>query len=277
MAQILVTGSHGYLGASTVARLTSAGHDVTCLAGRLADVQPARAAAEYVVHTAGALRDAAPDRITHTNVAGTRTLLAALAPATRVIFVSSRAVYGTPRPARIVTEDTPPTPDDPYGLSKLEAEALVEASGRPFIILRPTLLVGRGVSGDGRSFLNRFIDAAVRGLPLQVHGGEQLVDPIYVEDLAGHITAFCGPGPWWGEVFNVSGARVRLVDVARRIAELSALHCGRKPVIELHPRAEPAGVLLDARKLASFSPYRPVTPFDEILVALIRSRQPPSL
>lgn len=276
MAAILVTGHRGYLGASIAARLAGAGHAVTGLAGRLEDLRPDSLAPDCVVHAAGALRDADPARIRRSNIEGTRALLAALAPPARIVYVSSRAVYGTSRPPRIVTEEAPAAPDDEYGWSKLEAETLVRASGHPFVILRPALLVGRGEGGAGRSFLSTFVDAARQGLPLRVLGGDQMVDPLFVGDAAGHVAALCGPGPWWGEVFNVAGERARVIDVARRVAARAALGCGRAPSVEVDPGAEPAGVLLDARKLAACSPYRTVTGLGEILDGLFDPRVPPS-
>jgi nucleoside-diphosphate-sugar epimerase len=48
----------------------------------------------------------------------------------------------------ILTEDSPPAPTDGYGRSKLAAEREIAADGGPYVILRPTLVYGRGVRGN---------------------------------------------------------------------------------------------------------------------------------
>ena len=64
------------------------------------------------------------------------------------MFVSTVRAQTGPAAARVLTEDDPPVPTDPYGRSKLEAEAVLARSGIGFTVLRPVLVHGPGVKGN---------------------------------------------------------------------------------------------------------------------------------
>lgn len=145
----MVTGGAGYVGSHTVHQLLRAGRQVVVLdraAPSHADVIEdaifvlgdvgdqdlvedvlGEHEIESVVHFAGD-KDvgesmARPERYFRNNVAGTLSLLTAMANrgCDRLIFSSSCSVYGTP--ARLpVTEDSPIRPESPYA----ESKALVE-------------------------------------------------------------------------------------------------------------------------------------------------------
>jgi UDP-glucose 4-epimerase len=151
----LVTGGAGYIGAHIVRAFATAGIDAVVLddlsSGIKAFVEPdipmvqasildtttvSKALREHsiegVVHCA-AFKYAGESvkRPVHTyrqNVEGTGTLLEAMdqAGVANLVFSSSAGVYGTP-PTDVVTEDTPTTPESPYGESKLVAEWLIRA------------------------------------------------------------------------------------------------------------------------------------------------------
>jgi nucleoside-diphosphate-sugar epimerase len=85
----------------------------------------------------------------------------------RFLFVSSIKVNGehTP-PGRPFTEEAAPAPEDPYGISKYEAErelqALCAETGMELVIIRPPLVYGPGVKGNFASMI-RLME---KGLPL---------------------------------------------------------------------------------------------------------------
>lgn len=69
----------------------------------------------------------------------------------RIIFTSSIAPYGAAEDLK--KEDTLPTPNTPYGISKLVAEKVhqiwqVEAAGRELTIVRPGVVFGKGENGN---------------------------------------------------------------------------------------------------------------------------------
>jgi len=110
------------------------------------------------------------------NVAGTRRLAecAAAFGVRRLIFLSSIKVNGEStdgllRPFRVSDDERggdPPAPQDPYGVSKFEAEqALWETSvqtGLEVVVVRPPLVYGPGVKGN----LLRLLRWVEHGLPL---------------------------------------------------------------------------------------------------------------
>ncbi len=202
---LLVTGATGFVGRSLVARalmcdgisvraaVRTATHGLPSAVeiARIGDVSEttdwtqALAGADVVVHLAArvhVMRDAAADPLAEfrrVNVAGTLQLArsAARAGSRRFVYLSSVKVNGEggDTPYR---ETDPPSPRDPYGVSKHEAEtglrALAAETGLEVVIIRPPLVYGPGVKGNFRSLMR----LVARGVPLPfgaVHNCRSLV------------------------------------------------------------------------------------------------------
>ncbi len=88
------------------------------------------------------------------NVEGTRRLAesAAAAGVRRMVFVSTIKAVTENSGDTPVTEATPPAPETPYGISKLEGERALtevgERTGLETVILRPPLVYGPGVGAN---------------------------------------------------------------------------------------------------------------------------------
>ena len=158
--KVLVTGGAGYIGSHTAIELLGAGHeptllddfsnsspgvlkalrvvanrDVRCVQadirdGERLDAVFAAGRFDAVVHFA-ALKSvsestAEPLRYYETNVAGTATVLQAMArhAVKTIVFSSSATVYGASA-AMPLTEDSPLAPSNPYGRSKQMAEQML--------------------------------------------------------------------------------------------------------------------------------------------------------
>lgn len=166
----LVTGGSGFFGHVLVQKLLAQGDEV-----RNFDLNPADDEFEGVEFHRGDIRD--PDavrratrgidviyhnvaqqplsknpRLMHAvNLGGTSNLLSA-AQANRVakiIFTSSTAVFGIPRELPI-RRSTRPSPCEPYGRTKVEAEQLCEKyinKGLDITIIRPRTILGHGRLG----------------------------------------------------------------------------------------------------------------------------------
>lgn len=122
---------------------------------------------EVVIHCAARVHvmdDTSDDPLVEfrkVNVDGTLSLArqAAAAGVQRFIFISSIKVNGEGtelgRPYR--ADDTP-DPQDPYGVSKMEAEqglrALANETGMEVVIIRPVLVYGPGVKANFRSMMS---------------------------------------------------------------------------------------------------------------------------
>lgn len=221
--RVLLTGGFGNVGRSTLAALLSQGDEVRILEadtqgnrklaprlgrgaslilGDVRDPATARKALkgqDAVIHLAALIppgADKAPDLAHSINVGGTARLLeAALSLATppRFVLASSIAAYGdrleTPW---IRTQDNlDPNQDDGYGRSKVEAEALVRASGLPFSILRLSYIVWR-------KKLHRD--------PLMFHmPPSTCIEVCHTEDTGRAFSAAARLGAALGETFDIGG------------------------------------------------------------------------
>lgn len=135
----------------------------------------ALAGVSTVIHAAArahVMRDETADPLVEyrkINVAGTLNLAAQAISAgvRRFVFISSIKVNGedTPLGQRYHADDKP-APQDPYGVSKLEAEQglmkLAAETGLEIVIIRPPLVYGPGVKGN---FAN-MIKLVEKGIPL---------------------------------------------------------------------------------------------------------------
>lgn len=214
---VLVTGGAGFIGSNLVRRLCaeratavrviddlSSGDldnlsdcDVDVIEGTILNVPLLHASmrdVDAVIHLAAIasvpLSVAEPRRIHEVNVSGTLNVLdEARQGGQHVIFASSSAVFGSnPKTPQEPRDWTRPT--SPYGASKLAAEsymsAYATAYGLPTLVLRFFNVYGPGQRADHAyaAVIPRFIEAALTGAPVEIHGdGQQARDFFFVETL----------------------------------------------------------------------------------------------
>lgn len=184
--RILVTGASGFLGRALVGHLSgdarlevraaSRSRSVfsrqvdCCTAPSLslhANWQDAIEGVSVVVHSAArvhVMNDTADDPLVEfrkANVDGTVSLArqAAAAGVRRFVFISSIKVNGEgTEPGQPYRADDAPAPQDPYGVSKMEAEqalrAVASETGMDVVIIRPVLVYGPGVKANFRSMMS---------------------------------------------------------------------------------------------------------------------------
>src|SRR5262245_47987891 len=211
--KILLTGGAGYIGSACLRWLLRHGHDPIAYdnlsegnaaavpdadrrlvvgdladAGKLAEVMAAHRV-EAVMHFAAlasvpdSIKD--PEGYYRVNVIGTKNVLDAMrrAGVSRIVFSSTAATYGfrTEMPLR---EDSPQTPETPYGTSKLSAEWLIKdyarAYGLGYAILR--YFNASGADPDGRYGEDRRHEAHLIPLILQVAVGKREKVLLYGDD-----------------------------------------------------------------------------------------------
>lgn len=212
--RILITGASGFVGQALTAALDKGGYDwIAATRNRtsaadhrhvfIGDIGPdtewhaALHGIDCVVHLAArthVLDDRSSDPYAayrHINVLGTETLAeqAVAAGVRRLILLSSIKVNGEATTAHPYTETDRPQPEDAYGVSKLEAEKVLQRiganTGLETVVLRPPLVYGPGVKGN---FL-RLLRLVSRGIPLPLASINNRRSLIGVANLADAIIA----------------------------------------------------------------------------------------
>lgn len=267
----LVTGGAGFMG-SHVARLClERGHDVVVLddlSGGFDENVPAKATFvkgsindaslvdelfathrfDYVYHLAAYAAEGLSHFIRRynyqNNLIGSMNLVNASLNAQtvkRFVFTSSIAVYGAGQTP--MSEETTPTPEDPYGVAKyaveLDLAAAHEMFGLDYTIFRPHNVYGENQNiGDRyRNVVGIFMNNVMQGRPMPVFGdGLQTRAFTHIDDVAPHIVDCVGNAAARNVVFNVGSESPRTVlDVAHAVAAAF----GVKPEIaHLPPRNE---------------------------------------
>lgn len=263
----LVTGGAGYIGSHVVRAFhdvgldavvvddLSSGHrqfvtgDTPFVEGSILDTDLlVRVCKEHdvegVVHLAGfKYAGVSVQRPLHTytqNVTGTITLLDAMAQTgvENMVFSSSAATFGTPD-VDLVTEDTPGSPESPYGESKLVGEWLIRdqgvATGLRHTSLRYFNVVGSGpddlYDSSPHNLFPVVFEALLAGRTPRINGddydtpdGTCVRDYVHVTDLAeAHVVAArrLAAGETLEPVYNLgsgSGSSVReIMDTVRAV------------------------------------------------------------
>jgi UDP-glucose 4-epimerase len=158
-----------------------------------------------------------------TNVIGTYNVLkaAAEAGARRFVFASSREVYGEPV-SLPVDESHPLFSINSYGASKVAGEALCRAFARE-CGLGTSVLRLANVYGE-RDFgrvIPHWIQQARGGGDLTVYGGEQVIDFIWVGDVAQALVRAAAAEIPLPPINIASGTGTKILDLARRIGQLT--------------------------------------------------------
>ena len=252
---VLVTGADGFVGSALCEKLRSEALTVRSVVRKLkprSDNDPNVAIGDisagtdwalalkdmtHVVHLAArvhVMNDGSPVALAEfrrMNVAGTLNLArqAASAGVRRFVFLSSIKVNGESTPFKTpFTSDDLPAPEDPYGISKHEAEQglrQIEAeTGMEVVVLRPPLVYGPGVKGN---FL-RLMQAIDKRRPLPLGGIQNQRSLIYLGNLVDVIRLCLTHSKADGKAFLVSdGVDVSTPELVCRIA--AAL--GRRPFL----------------------------------------------
>lgn len=231
MENFLVTGADGFVGSALCSALIQRGNKVTaavrsnartyssqtthvCIGNidEKTDWTEALFGVKIVIHLAArvhVMRDKVVDPLSlyrRTNVEGAEHLArsAAASGANRLVYVSSIKVNGEETiGGRIYSEQDIPSPKDPYGISKWEAEQVLQRVGREtgleIVILRPPLVYGAGVKGNFAQMM-RFV---ARGMPLPFALAANLRDLVYVGNLVDALISCATHPDAGGQVYLI--------------------------------------------------------------------------
>lgn len=249
MAPILLTGARGYLGSAIGAALAQRGLAFAALPCRLESLETgALRGYRKVIHAAGAIRRHGDAAIEVANRQGTARLLAALAEAPPLLFISSRSVYGHRAPGHACRESDPPQPVDAYGRSKLAAEVAIGASGLPYSILRVPTLIGDSPAGIGHSFYAQVLRDFWAGQAVTRFVPDPWPDTLDVQALADLCARWAqDPGLPWPGIHNIAGPRRSLHETLAAFATVAARHGAQPRIIDRMAEPTPWPVLDDQR------------------------------
>lgn len=299
--KVLITGGLGFMGSSLAHRLAGLGADVTLvdnfLPGHGANMRNIHGIEDSVRLNLCDLRDEhVMNRIvrnkdiifhiaaqtSHTdsmkdpfldvdiNCRGNIVFLEAVKnnnPDARVVYTSTRAVYGAPveTPA---TEDTRPNPVDIYGVNKYAAEEYHKiygkAHGIPYVIMRFSNSYGPRAQIEHHKFgiLNWFVGLVLSGRQIKIFGdGAQLRDYTYIDDM---LDAFILAGvreEAVGKVYNVSaGDRIKFIDMVETMIEVAGQGSYELvPWPDEYKKIEVGDFVADSERIKSELGWKPVT------------------
>jgi len=267
MEHVLVTGGAGFIGSHVAEHLVKRGYAVTILddlSGGFTDNLPVgskfiqgdinqvslvndlfqETQFKYIFHLAAYAAEGLSHFIKrfnyNNNLIGSVNLInAAINTGVKCfVFTSSIAVYGS-SPVLPMTEETPPHPEDSYGISKLaveqELKACKEMFGLDFIIFRPHNVYGerQNIGDKYRNVVGIFMNQILQGKSMTVFGdGTQTRAFSYIGDVAPIIAGSVEMPTAYNQVFNVGADQPYSVN---ELAACVAKAMGVKPNINHLP------------------------------------------
>ncbi len=242
--RILVTGAGGFIGRATVAEFLKKRHEIFCLVspkseniddlpnilrgdvgdfGSLTEFQKLENI-DTIIHATGLAHQfgkVADEEFWRVNVKGTKNMarLAVELKAKHFILISSVAVYGKVGKNEPIDETDVCRPQGIYARSKFEAEKaareICEQNDMALTILRPATVIGENDRGNTA----RLIAAIDKRRFLWIGKGENLKSLIYKQDVARACLKVLEKKTSRAEIFNVTGAAVKMNFVVSEIAK----------------------------------------------------------
>jgi nucleoside-diphosphate-sugar epimerase len=281
--RVVVTGGAGYLGSCLCRRLLEGNHEVLCLDNLLYGMEPIKPllnnknfhllqgdvrdittvtsainGAEAVIHLASIVGQQAanlnPKVTMEINYLASKNIaeLCKLHNIETLIFASTCSVYGA-KPNNLINEESPTSPVDLYGETKIKSEAAILETFPDATILRKGTLFGLSYRMRFDLAINRFVAQALQDKNLVVFGGQQYRPFLHVQDaVEAYLLALKRK---LKGVFNISWENWQIVDVAKLISNnLGAEMEVSKKIVDLRDYK----VSCDKIRKMGFKPQRSV-------------------
>ncbi|HKM51387.1 MAG TPA: NAD-dependent epimerase/dehydratase family protein [Candidatus Bathyarchaeia archaeon] len=257
--RILITGARGFIGPHLASEFLKQGHTVFLLdkenMPRTSDGPGTSIDADIGSYAAleRAFQSSKPDVVYHlaavtgvttpyeqeelclrTNVLGTYNVVKAAVKSgsSRIIFASSREVYGETR-GKSTREDAETRPNNFYGLTKLMGEEILrwhwKIGGCKYVIFRIANVYGPGGEKYG---IHKLLNRIVAGEAVTVMGGKQLMNFIYISDLVNAFSNVLNNHRADNQVFNLAGPNTMTIEQA--VAKICSI-TGKKVIVKRAP------------------------------------------
>jgi NADH dehydrogenase len=253
MRRVFLTGGGGFIGSRLLGALVQNGHSVIALdrSGRIAErrllpasqivrgdllapetYRSALAAADVVLHLAASTGRAPSAEHWRSNAVATATLLdeCRAADAKRFLFVSS------------IATTFPDLTRYPYALAKADAERAVAGSGIPYVVLRPTMVLG-----PGSPILAALSKLALLPVIPVFGSGSTPVQPVSVDDVAAVILSLLERDRFGNETIDVGGPEA--VSIESLLQQIRIARTGHRGATWHLPLAVLLPVLAAAERL----------------------------
>jgi UDP-glucose 4-epimerase len=260
-AKVLITGGLGFIGSNLARRLAGLGADLTLVDSlipeyggnifniegfqdrmhvNISDVrdtyslEPLVRGKDYLFNLAGqtshldSMVSPVPDL--EINCRAQLSILEACRacnPEIRIIFASTRQIYGRPT-CLPVSETHPLNPVDVNGINKMAAEKYhllySDVYGIQATALRLTNTIGprMRIKDARQTFVGLWVRRLLEQKPIEVWGGKQLRDFTDVEDAVDAFLLLATSASAKGQVYNLGGSEVvELAELAKRMVEIN--------------------------------------------------------
>jgi len=211
--KIGVTGGTGFVGSAIVSKLLTEGHGITLLARKIPETGPGEQNSiqyvkgnvvsgeglgklvdgkDAVIHLVGIIREAGGNTFDGVHRKGTENVIREVknAGVRKLVHMSA---LGTRVNAISL-----------YHQSKWAGEEAVRSSGLDWTIFRPAIIFG-----PGDSFINMLADMMMQSPVMPVFGGgKNLMQPVYVDDVAGAFSEAVAQSWSTGRVYELGGPDV---------------------------------------------------------------------
>ena len=203
---ILLVGATGFLGPPVLKKLLETGYEASCLIRTDSDktnlLDTAKSAGKNILFSSGTLRSS-------------DSLILALKKADSVIymvdlehtdllenFLSAARRAGIKRAVFISSTTVLIPQDSTVKNRKINSEILIASSELDYTILRPTMIYG---SKDDNNFSKMITFIKKRGFFVIFGNGNNLIQPIFIEDVADSIIRIIDNKKTYGKIYNIAG------------------------------------------------------------------------